>query len=283
MVHFKTSPHKSAFGKTAVKETQMLPNGLCTLAFIFSMFASWDHQCPLGRFSPDSFNIYWVYTLLTDLQTFINHIRMIHLPWAVSLSLGWFLLLVQMSTKSCTIKYTAVFQKHPKCMANTIRFTPTTVILGNLLQQTSRFWLRRSWTWRHPSLLQSRPLLCSRFLPPLCCAAICLLVCLSLCSRSGFICIPPTHPYSYGSRSLHAEMCACVGAGFNWAVVRGDPPHWVSGGEGAGIPLFSTFCIFYCFSPPSSHTHQCSCCGGTRRLFIRMNSALILHKSDKFI
>lgn len=62
-------------------------------------------------------------------------------------------------------------------------------------------------------LPQPRLVLCSHFPSPLCCAADLsarLSVCLSVCSRPGFICIPPAHPYSYGSRSLHVEMCVRV-------------------------------------------------------------------------
>lgn len=83
------------------------------------------------------------------------------------------------------------------------------------------------------------------------CLSVHLSVCLSEASPGLFAFLQHIHIHD-GSGSLHVEMCVCmcVRAGLNWAVVRGDPPYWVPGGEGAGIPLFGVLCIFYCFPPP---------------------------------
>lgn len=107
----------------------------------------------------------------------------------------------------------------------------------------------------------SELLLCS--LPPLCCAADCLSACLSAAGHGVFAFLQHIHIHD-GSGSLHVEVCVCVclRAGFNWAVVRGDPPHRVPGGEGAGIPLFRALCIFSIVSllaaPARSGRHEAS-------------------------
>lgn len=90
------------------------------------------------------------------------------------------------------------------------------MILSNLLWQTFRFVLPGSSCDQAGSegiraaSTQAGPLFSFPTTSLLCCWSVCSSVCLSVCGRPGFICIPPTHPYSYGSRSLHVEMCMRV-------------------------------------------------------------------------
>lgn len=80
------------------KSRLRLPNGPCTLTAIFSMFASWDHQCPPGQPCPllhlifiGSIHCWLTSRVIFCVQhTFAERITMIHLPWAESLSLWYF-------------------------------------------------------------------------------------------------------------------------------------------------------------------------------------------------
>lgn len=124
-------------------------------------------------------------------------------------------------------------------------------------------------------------LLCSCLLPPLCYA-----VCLSaafpvrlsvpVCSWPRFICIAPTHPYSWWKRviprgyvsvsAIHVYVQDLIGP---WSegilcsesqVEREQRPHCF---EHYAFSIVSPF--------PSSSAHRRSCGGSTRCLFIRLN------------
>lgn len=158
-----------------------------------------------------------------------------------------------------------------------------------------RLW--RRWEWRNLCSLNPDCLLCSRFLPRLCCAAGCLSarlslpvsVCLSVCSRPGFYLHSLQHIHIHdGSGSLHVEMCAraraCV------CVCRCACVQDLIGLRSEGIlrtesqvergsrdPTVLSIMHFPLFLappplPPSPRAHQRSCGDGTRRLFIMLNS-----------
>lgn len=87
------------------------------------------------------------------------------------------------------------------------------------------------------------------------CQSVCPFISLSVCLKPARVYLHFSSTSIFMMEAGHSTwrcvcVCMCVRAGLNWAVVRGDPPYWVPGGEGAGIPLFGVLCIFYCFPPP---------------------------------
>lgn len=131
-----------------------------------------------------------------------------------------------------------------------------------------------SWKWRHPSSLT---LDCSFVL---CCfhlfvaAADCPSVSPHLSVGSLLAFLQHIHIHD-GSRSLHVQtrvraLCLCMCAAFNWAVVMGDLPHGVPGGEGSHCSEHYALSII----PPS----HCTCTGllwrGRKTLFFGRQNLL---------
>lgn len=206
MGHFKTSLYKSPLGE---KNRLRLPNGPCTLTAIFSMFASWDHQCPPGQPCPLLHLIFigsihcWLNSrvIFSAQHTFTERITMIHLPWARSLSLWWFFLLLWRQKPAS-----------PNDSCRHIWRTQSDTLITIMIHATW-FWLWPSLKWRHPCCLSpdwSFVLLCYHlFVVLLICLLVCLSVCLSVAHQGLFAFLQHIHIHTEAGHSTWRCVCVC--------------------------------------------------------------------------